>query len=236
MLDFNLTHCQTDLQFLTLPMPEPMESGSPCKRPYDLGRRQERSDRTRERVLTAAREQLKAGAVRDLTMVGLARASGVTRQTIHNLFGTKALVLEALFDRMALDAGMMRMRAVMTAPDGESMLAAMVAVFMEFWAKQRLVLKRIHGMAAIDPEFGKAVEARNQRRQGIAARVVERIYVGRPDLDPDLDAEKKKGKVAVLVALTSFEFFDALAASLGDADAAAKCVYPLVKKAMEAEV
>ncbi len=39
------------------------------------------------------------------------------------------------------------------------------AVFSNFWAKNRLLLKRIHGIAAVDPEFGKAIYARNQRRK-----------------------------------------------------------------------
>ena len=209
-------------------MPDPMENGLPCKRRYDLKRRNELSERTRERVLTAAREELEAGGVRDLTMEGLAKASGVTRQTIHNLFGTKAALLEALFDRLAMDAGMMRMREVMTAPDGESMLAAMVEVFTGFWVRQQLVLRRIHGIAAIDPEFGRAVEARNRRRQGIATRVVERLCAGRPEMDP----AEKAGKVAILVALTSFEFFDALAESCGDGKSAAMRLYPLIERAL----
>lgn len=199
-----------------------------CKRPYDLGKRQEASDRTRSAVLAAARTLLETGGVRDLTMEALARASGVTRQTIHNLFGTRTGVLEALFDRMAGDAGMMRMREVMTAPDGQSMLAAMVEVFTAFWKKDRLLLKRIHGIAAIDAEFGRTVEARNQRRRGIAARVVERMGAG-------MSEEEKARRSASLCALTSFEFFDAMAESYGDEDAAMKGVYRLAQKAIAPE-
>lgn len=209
-----------------------LESGSPCKRPYDLGKRQEASDRTREAVLEAARAQLESGGVRDLTMESLARASGVTRQTIHNLFGTKTAILEALFDRMAIEAGMTRMREVFTAPDGESMLAAMVDVFTGFWKKDRLLLKRIHGIAAIDPEFGRAVDARNQRRHGIAKRVIERLAAVRPALS----ADEKARKVASLVALTSFEFFDALAESCGSAEQAAGWLLPIVRRALSRDV
>lgn len=205
------------------------ESRPRCKRPYDLGKRKEASNRTRELVLEAARSLLESGGERDLTMEAVAKASGVTRQTIHNLFGTKTAMLEALFDCIAVDAGMMRIPEVMTKPDGESMLAGMVAVFTGFWKKDRLLLKRIHGIAAIDPEFGRAVEARNRRRHGIATRVVERLYAGLPEADT---SEKAK-KMACLVALTSFEFFDALAESCGNAEAAADWVYALAKKVIE---
>jgi AcrR family transcriptional regulator len=164
-------------------------------------------------------------------MQSLAKASGVTRQTIHNLFGTKPALLEALFDRLAMDAGMMRMRDVMMEPDGNSMLAAMVEVFTGFWSQQRLILKRIHGLAAIDPEFGRAVEARNQRRKMAASRVVERLSGGRPQLDTD----ERQRIIDCLVALTSFEFFDALVESSGSLERAAECIYPLVKKAVLAD-
>jgi len=201
-----------------------IESGPPCKRPYDLGKRQEASSRTREIVLEAARAQLEASGVRDVTMESLAKASGVTRQTIHNLFGTRTAVLEALFDRIASDAGMMRMREVMTATPPARMLDAFVEVFTGFWAKDRLLLKRIHGIAAIDPEFGQAVEARNQRRKMAATRVVERLYAALPGMEK----EEKAGKIASLAALTSFEFFDALVESSGSIDIAVRCVYSVV--------
>jgi|SRR5579863_4657518 len=204
------------------------ESDPVCKRPYELGRRQEASDRTREAVLAAARAQLETGGVRDLTMQSLAHASGVTRQTIHNLFGTKRAILEALFDRMAQDAGMMRMREVMTASDPDSMLASFVGVFTTFWAKDRLLLKRIHGLAAIDPEFGRAVAARNERRKMAATRVIERRFAARPEIG----AEERARKIACLAALTSFEFFDALAESSGSEDTAAWCLYPIVQRAI----
>ncbi len=205
-----------------------IENKQSCKRPYDLGKRQEASDRTRDTVLSAARAQLETGGVRDLTMEALARASGVTRQTIHNLFGTRRAVLEALFDRMAGDAGMIRMREVMTSRDPESMLSMFVEVITGFWAKDRLLLRRIHGIAAMDPEFGPAVEARNERRKMAATRVIERLFADRPDID----AEEKTKKIACLTALTSFEFFDALAQSSGDMAPAQRWVYPLVKIAL----
>jgi AcrR family transcriptional regulator len=207
---------------------ETTEDGMPCKRPYELGKRREASDRTRGAVLSVARELLETGGARDLTMEALAKASGVTRQTIHNLFGTRTGVLEALFDRIAADAGMMRMREVMTSSDAESMLAAFVEVFVGFWGKDRLLLKRIHGIAAIDPEFGRAVEARNQRRKMAASRVIERIHAGRQETE----AGETGRKVAILVALTSFEFFDALAESCGSVETAAGWIYPLVKRAV----
>lgn len=206
---------------------EPRENAS-CKRPYELGKRLEQMGRTKAAVLAAARTQLETGGVREFSMESLAKASGVTRQTIHNLFGTRTGVLEALFDQIAIGAGMERMREVMTAQDGEKMLNGFVQVFSNFWMKNRILLKRIHGIAAIDPEFGKAILARNQRRRMAAIRIVERLdrFLG------GNNDESQPDRVAFLVALTSFEFFDALAESLGSTEAAQLRLPDLIKKSL----
>jgi AcrR family transcriptional regulator len=199
----------------------------PCKRPYSLGRRQELSDRKRATILATARAQLESNGFLTFALDSLARESGVTRQTIHNLFGTKAGLLEALFDQLAITGGMERMRGVMQQTNPDSMLVSFVEVFSGFWAKDRLLIRRIHGIAAIDPEFGVAVEARNRRRRGAAARIVDLL----DDSEGGSTVEQKKQRSVALYALTSFEFFDALAEGSGNTDEAASVVLALVKKA-----
>lgn len=198
------------------------------KRPYSLGRRLALSNRKRTAIIAAARAQLESNGFLRLTLDGLARESGVTRQTIHNLFGSKSGLLEALFDQLALDGGMHRMREVMQQTDAKAVLPAFVKVFTDFWSKDRLFIRRIHGIAAIDPEFGAAVEARNRRRQAAAARVVDRMT----SRDGEKDVQNKAQRIAALYALTSFEFFDALAESCGNAKNAAETVLSLARKAV----
>jgi AcrR family transcriptional regulator len=210
------------------------------KRPYSLGIRQDLSDRKRVVILKAARKQLKSAGFLRLTMDALARETGITRQTIHNLFGTKAGLLEALFDHLALEGGMRRMREVMQQPDAHTMLASFVQLFCHFWSKDRILIRRIHGIAAIDPEFGAAVEARNRRRKEAAARVVDRLAEGRRDKDGMGRNEYQDGdndwsraqKIAALCALSSFEFFDALAENCDDLEETAQLVFSLAAKAL----
>lgn len=201
---------------------------SSCKRPYELGKRLEQMGRTKAAVLSSARAQLESGGMREFSMESLAKASGVTRQTIHNLFGTRRGLLETLFDQIARDAGMERMREVMMTREAGAMLDGFIAIFCTFWAKNSLLLKRIHGIAAIDLEFGEVIRARNQRRQMAASRVIERIDSG----VQLTSAEERSERVACLVALTSFEFFDALVESLGTVEAAEKQLPGLIKRAM----
>jgi AcrR family transcriptional regulator len=196
-----------------------------CKRPYELGKRLAASDRSKAAVLQAARAQLEASGFQNLTMEALARQSGVSRQTVHNLFGTKVNVLEALFDQIAQDGGMERMRHAMRQADAESMLGEFVKVFIEFWAKNRVFFRRIHGIAAIDPDFGAVVQMRNGRRKMAATRVVERLCGG-------IEKETKIQRSAALCAMTSFEFFDALFDEPVETEKAYQSILLLVKKAV----
>lgn len=195
------------------------------KRPYELGQRLVQMDQSRGDILRAARALLEANGYRQLTMASLAAESGVTRQTVHNLFGAKAAVLEALFDVIALDGGMEGMREAMTQPTAEAMLERFVAVFSGFWASNRVLLRRIRGIGAIDPEFGAVLEARNKRRTMAATRIVGRFGAGG-------DA---KQKVAALTALTSFEFFDGLVEGGVNEQAAAQIILGLARKLLSGE-
>jgi AcrR family transcriptional regulator len=211
---------------------EKSESPS-CKRGYDLGKRLELMDRTRGAVLNAARAQLEAGGLRDFSMEALARAAGVTRQTIHNLFRTRSGVLEALFDQIAVQGGMQQMARVMQQRDPKLMLAGFIDVFANFWAGNRLLLRRVHGIAAIDPEFEAAVEARNRRRQMAASHLVDRLSsVASGSVALGWPESRKRRAVALLVTFTSFEFFDVLAENAGGSEAASALLHALVPQAL----
>src|SRR5215469_4821469 len=204
----------------------------PCKRPYSLGIRLELSNQKKTAILNAARVELESNGFSNFTLDTLARASGVTRQTVHNLFGTKRHLLEALLDQLAIEGGMARMREVMQQADAKVMLTKFVEVFCRFWSNDRLLIRRIHGMAAIDPELGAAVEARNLRRRGAASRVVEQL-AGSGSLEPHNATNRYS---ATLYALTSFEFFDVLADACESTDDATLVLNELVQKALAVSV
>jgi AcrR family transcriptional regulator len=185
------------------------------RRLYTLGKRQELSDQRRVNILAAARKLLESEGYPGLTMELLARESRVSRQTVHNLFKTKAGVLEALFDELALSGGMERMgevmRTVMSGTDPEAILEGYVRVFAGFWSKDRLLLRRIRGIATFDPDFEAALGARNQRRRFTAPKVVERLTKLRGAPAPAAEVRLAEA----LYAMTSFEYFDVLADAVG---------------------
>jgi AcrR family transcriptional regulator len=214
-------------------MTTPTRSG---KRPYALGKRLEQMEENRAAVLRAARELVAGQGYQRFTMESLAARSGVTRQTIHNLFGTKAGVLGALFDLLALEGGMEGMAQVMSSPTGEGLIDGFVVIFCRFWARERPLLRQVHAIAVIDPEFGALIEERNRRRLGAATHIVSRLggMAGVPGgvRAQRMDAAVVAQQAVILTALTSFELFDRLAELLGSDSEATAQVCSLVKKAM----
>lgn len=170
-----------------------------------MERRQEAADQNRNRVLEAATLLLATSDIGEFSLETVARKAGVTRQTVHNQFGSRTGLLKAVFNQLARHGGMMNMATVMQQSDPEQMLKAFVEVFVGFWSSDRITLRRIQAFATLDPEFSAAVEERNSWRRRAAMRVVERLS-SRVSID-------KHQAANTLHALTSFQFFDAFAGS-----------------------
>jgi AcrR family transcriptional regulator len=168
-------------------------------RPYDVAKRQEVSDMARGRCLEAARKLLGEGGATELKMEEVARRAGVTRQTLYNQFGSRGMLVEAVFDELARAGGMEGMAGAMQQRDPEVRLREMVMVFARFWSEDRRAMRRVRALAATDAVLQRAVAAREERRRMACRRVVAG-FGGGDDVAAD-----------VLFGLTSFEFFDTVA-------------------------
>ena len=179
----------------------------PCRRPYTLGKRQIAADRRKGQILAAARQILTSEGIAAFRVEAIARKAKVTRQTIHNMFGTRTGILEALFNDLASEGGMRELAGAFQNRDPQIGLAAYIGTFGRFWSANRAFTRRIHGLAAVDTDLEEVLRQRNERRiHGL------RVLLGR--------IHRQEGSswkwdvevaVRVLYGLTSFEFFDALA-------------------------
>jgi AcrR family transcriptional regulator len=75
-------------------MAEPVK---PVRR-YDTTRRQEQARENRRRILTAASELFRENGYADTAMPEVAKAAGVSVQTVYKVFANKASLLKAVFD------------------------------------------------------------------------------------------------------------------------------------------
>jgi AcrR family transcriptional regulator len=177
-------------------------------RPYRLGQRQTTVEQTRARIVTAARELLAAQAgFSGFTVDAVAGQAGVARMTVYNQFGSKMGLLEALFDHLAARGLVERLRAAFGRPEPREALAGLVAAFGEFWHSDRIVIRRIRALAAIDADFEQAVRARDERRRGALRTIIDRFAERYNKPSPGARNEV----IDVLHTLTSFETFDNLA-------------------------
>src|SRR5437763_10140512 len=117
----------------------------PCPRSYRLQKRQEAVEENRTRVLQAARAVLLDRGFPAFTIEEIARQAGVSRQTVHNQFGSKTALLEALCDSAAVGGGLTNLAAAFQQRDAWAALSDFIAVFVRFWASDQGLTRRLHG-------------------------------------------------------------------------------------------
>ena len=172
-----------------------------CPRPYQLGRRQAAIDASRRRVLDAARALLaESTSYTAFTVDAVAKRADVARATVYYQFGSKTGLLEALCDVLADEGQMSDLAGAFTDPDPEEALRTFVTVFARFWDADRLVMRRLRALAALDPDVAAVIAARDERRR----------HALRALLDRRTDVPNPKRAVRVAHMLTSFETFDAV--------------------------
>lgn len=199
-------------------------------RPYQLGKRQAATDETRARILDAARALLTdPKGLSGFSIEAVARQADVARMTVYYQFGSKAGLLEALFDDLAARGGMARMGEAFQQPEPLDALEVYVAVFGRFYATHRLILRRLRGLAVLDPDLEQALHARNERRRMGLGVIVGRI--GERHGTPD--ATSFDEMVNVLHMLTSFESFDILAGAARSPEDVIPIVRRLARAALD---
>ena len=177
-------------------------------RPYRLGQRQVTTEQKRARILTAARELLTASdGFNGFSIDAVARQADVARMTVYYQFGSKIGLLEALSDSLASQGGMEQLATAFRQPEPFDALAEYIAVFSRFWDADRLVMRRLRALAALDSDFEKVVRARDERRREGLRVIVQRLSEKHGQPVPEAIDET----VDVLYTLLSFESFDTLA-------------------------
>jgi AcrR family transcriptional regulator len=129
-------------------------------RPYRLGHRLATTEQTRTRIISAARELLMASnGFAGFSIEAVARQADVARMTVYHQFGSKIGLLEALFDSLATSGGMQQLASAFRQQEPLDALTEFITIFSHFWDSDRLVTRRIRGLAALDPDFEQVVRA-----------------------------------------------------------------------------
>jgi AcrR family transcriptional regulator len=195
-------------------------------RTYQLGKRQAQIDEIRQRVILAARSLLgDVSAYSAFTIDTVAARADVARATIYYQFDSKVGLLEAVCDSLAEDGQMSELSSAFMNPDPVHALEIFVDRFGQFWNSDRAVMRRLRALAALDPDVGAVINARDERRRaGLGVLVARLSENGLLTMDQDV-------AVRVLFTLTSFENFDSLAGPDRELTEAAPIVNALAKRA-----
>lgn len=164
------------------------------------------SDETRARILDAARDLAVEEGFGGFTVEKVAERADVSRMTVYYQFGTKASLLESLFDHIAARGRIDRLAEAFQEPDPLDGLTLFIDVFCGFWASDRVGLRRLRGWSALESGETESPQGRDARRREGLEVMIRRIHAAH-----GVPAENIPGVIDILQALTSFETFDSLA-------------------------
>jgi AcrR family transcriptional regulator len=176
---------------------------------------------TRQAIIDAARRMLAERSWREFTLEAVAAAAGVTRVTIYNQVQSKSGLLDAVLTDVAERAGMDRLltsSADMAPADARRFI---VDRTIEFWHKERAVLRPLFGLAAVDAEIAAHLEQREQWRSDQFDRLLDRF-------GPIVEGLSRPTVRAGLVAVTSFLTYDRLGPIAEDPHVAAELIHRMV--------
>lgn len=144
-------------------------------RTYSSQVRAERAAQTRRRILEAARAEFLAGGFGRTGMAGIARAAGVSAQTVHTHFGTKAALVPALLAELetGADADAWRER-IDSATDGPARLTAWAGWTVAMLAPAR-ALKDVCREASSEPPMLELKAAGDAHRRAALTALMERM-------------------------------------------------------------
>src|SRR5580704_11949773 len=179
-------------------------------RRYRMGQRNAAAEKTRARILAAARELLATPrGFSEFSVDAVARKSGVARMTVYYQFGSKAGLIEALYERLVERSAMTASVDTRCEADSLGALLEFIDVFIRVWSSERVVIRRVHALAALDPAVAQCVQTYSTRRRQELEVILKRVRgrYGHPGFSKFSEA------LEIVYMLTSFETFDHLASA-----------------------
>ncbi len=176
-------------------------------RRYRMGQRKVAAGQTRARILDGARQLLaNPRGFSELSVDAVAQKSGVARMTVYYQFGSKAGLLEALYEDLVTRHEIAQIDDVLRKPDSLETLLEFIDVFIRVWSSERVVIRRVHALAALDPAVAQSVHTRSARRRHELEVILKRVrgQYGHPGFSKFSEA------LEIVYMLTSFETFDHL--------------------------
>ncbi len=153
----------------------------------------------------------------------------MARATVYYQFESKAGLLEAVCDSLAMEGGLAELESAFRQLDPHQALRGFVDCFARFWAVDPQVMSRLRALAALDPEVGAVIAERDQRRRRGLEVLLGRFFPSKRARN----TAKLERVTTVLYTLTSFETFASLSGRHRQPAAVADEVAELMEMAIE---
>ncbi len=176
-------------------------------RRYEQKLRAAAAEETRQRILDATRDRLRAAPSEPVSVEKVAQDAGVARSTVYLIFGSRGGLFEALGRHLLERAGFHRIVSAVQLPDAKEAVRASLRASVEVYADERDVARALSSMTQLNPEaVGAAFEVVDHGRAEGLLHLAERLREQgdlRPELTPPEAAD-------LLWVITSFDTFDQL--------------------------
>lgn len=167
------------------------------------GARRRGSPESVDRVLDAAARLIRNDAFHTATMEELAAASGVSRATVFNRFGSKLGVLQALFNRSMEGPEMQAISEALAIEDPVAALDAVIEAACAIWEAYGDIHLQLQAVGTLEPDATVLVDLqRKQQRSEIEDLTRRLAKAGR--LRPGLSQTRATATLHMLTSLESF--------------------------------
>jgi len=181
-------------------------------RRYEQRQRAEDAEKTRQRIVDAVLERVRAAPAEPVAIERIAAMAGVARSTVYAIFGSRAGLFDAVGAHLQARTGYERLVEASHRPDAREALRGGLRAASEMLAAERDTWRVLRSMAQLDQE---AVGGSVQRWEDERAAAMARIAHGLSEQDALRPGLGEEEAAHVLWVLTSFESFDLLYSGRG---------------------
>ncbi|MBV9683549.1 MAG: TetR/AcrR family transcriptional regulator [Solirubrobacterales bacterium] len=198
-------------------------------RDYQLGKRAAGVAETRTRIVEAARAVFAQDGFHRAPVEAVARRADVARATVYYQFDSRLGLIEAVLDDVERRGGQQRVLTAVALADAIEATRRAFEEGSRFWAAEHILVRKLIGLAAADPEIRQLVVQRDRNRLALVTRLAERLRAQRR-LRPGCSIQTA---IQTLWLLSSFEAFDQLFTGQGlAADDIAAFLFELAVRAL----
>jgi AcrR family transcriptional regulator len=181
-------------------------------RRYEQRQRAEDAEKTRQRIVDAVLERLRAAPAEPVAIEKIAAMAGVARSTVYAIFGSRAGLFDAVGAHLQARTGYERLVEASHRPDAREAFRGGLRAASEMLAAERDTWRVLRSMAQLDQEaVGGSVQRWEDERAAAMARIARRLHE-QGQLRPEVPTEEADD---LLWVITSFESFDLLYSGRG---------------------